>query len=310
MWHTVEKITGPFALIAFLAAVASIILRQMGVHKLKLIEAANPEDRKQLVESALEFFSVDTATLTKEQRYSIAVTQISARARRFTIVFLFASLGVILAAGLAFVAMGRTQVQSGKSDKVLKIWADQNPGLASSLSLNRAVGTSIWYQHFEKGAVYYLAQQGVVFIATSKAGKSRFTKVPKAPVLISHQNEYGEINMNLLDEMIPEDQVPYRSRYLALLNSRELIGGIGTIYVREGLLQTLGKPLHPEALIADAKMVEGDGGYVALVNVLNQPTDPADSDDIRAVILFSPDGSYLRSPVFALTGGSVKDGAN
>lgn len=87
---------------AFALAIAAVVLGRYIRSKERLISSAPPEQRAELVERALEFFDVDTTTLTRNQKYQLAVQQIEKRSERFR---LSALVTVILGAVLATVAI-------------------------------------------------------------------------------------------------------------------------------------------------------------------------------------------------------------
>lgn len=93
-WFEIQYVTSGFTLCAFIVAIIAWILKKSTQEQRLRIESARPEDRASLVSQTLEFFNVDTAKLTKEQQYDIALKQIAARVERFRII---ASVVVVLA---------------------------------------------------------------------------------------------------------------------------------------------------------------------------------------------------------------------
>ncbi len=85
MWSAIRYVTSGLTLTAFLATVVLSIYRRRMQSREKLIELAPGDKRASLVESTLEVFSIDTARLTREQAYTLAVEQIRARAKRYQI---------------------------------------------------------------------------------------------------------------------------------------------------------------------------------------------------------------------------------
>lgn len=85
IWSASTQVTTGVALVAFVIAVAAWVYRLRLIRKERLIRSASEGDRARLVESALEFFRIDTAGLTKEQKYQLALKQIHARERRFRV---------------------------------------------------------------------------------------------------------------------------------------------------------------------------------------------------------------------------------
>jgi hypothetical protein len=85
MWNAIPYVGTGIALIAFIAAVVAWTYKAQLDKDERLIRAAPESDRGQLVKNALEFFNVETARLSEEQQYKIALEQIQARGQRFKI---------------------------------------------------------------------------------------------------------------------------------------------------------------------------------------------------------------------------------
>ena len=83
MWQSLPYITSALTLVAFIAAAAAYSYSRRLTSRERQIAAATERDRANLVRDTLEFFHVDTANLTKERQYQIALEQIRARSRRF-----------------------------------------------------------------------------------------------------------------------------------------------------------------------------------------------------------------------------------
>jgi len=86
MWQAITLVSSGLTLTAFLAAVVAWVYKSKADERERLIRTAKLDQRADLVRNALEFFDVDTAGLTKEQQYNIAIEQIHARAHRFKLV--------------------------------------------------------------------------------------------------------------------------------------------------------------------------------------------------------------------------------
>ena len=83
MWESIQYVTSSLTLVAFLASVIAWAFKSKSEERERLIKTTSEEQRAELVRLALQFFDVDTAGLTREQRYELALAQIHARARRF-----------------------------------------------------------------------------------------------------------------------------------------------------------------------------------------------------------------------------------
>lgn len=83
MWKAIAYVSSGVTLVAFIIAVAASIYRNQILKTERVIRLAPEDARAGLVERALEFFSVDTGGLTRNQKYDLAIKQIHARATRF-----------------------------------------------------------------------------------------------------------------------------------------------------------------------------------------------------------------------------------
>src|ERR1022692_677762 len=79
-WDAIKYVGLGLTLAAFVVAAIAWLLKSKSEEKERLIDLAKDEERAGLVRDALEFFSVDTAGLTKAQEYQLALEQIRARA--------------------------------------------------------------------------------------------------------------------------------------------------------------------------------------------------------------------------------------
>jgi len=128
MWEAIAYVSSGVTLAAFLGAVAAWIYSKKSEEKARLIETAPESERAQLVQSALEFFHVDTGALTREQRYQLAITQITARADRSRASTMVVIIIAILAAAVTAYAISRVPAPE-KSTKALASSATPTPVL-------------------------------------------------------------------------------------------------------------------------------------------------------------------------------------
>lgn len=83
-FQAIQYVGTPIALVAFIVAVAAYVYRSRLVERRKLIETAPEADRGRLLDATIrDFTTVNTETLTREQRYSLALRLIEERAARF-----------------------------------------------------------------------------------------------------------------------------------------------------------------------------------------------------------------------------------
>lgn len=81
--------------------------RSKALEKERLIRSVTKTERADLVKSTLEFFSIDTSRLTRDQQYQLALKQIHARAIRFKITAIVVALIALLCAGVSAYALSR-----------------------------------------------------------------------------------------------------------------------------------------------------------------------------------------------------------
>jgi len=124
MFQAIQYVTSGFTLIAFLIACAAFIARIHLSRKERLIAAAPAAKRAELVEIALEGFKVDTTSLTKDQKYSLLMTQMSLKNSRAAKAFKIGSLVVVLACATTIAITWIIQVtpkQNGKDEKTTEL---------------------------------------------------------------------------------------------------------------------------------------------------------------------------------------------
>ena len=117
IWNTVAQVGSGITLAAFIAAVAAWVYRVKSLEKVRLISTAPEAERARLVESALEFFPVDTSTLTGPKKVELALAQIRARADQSRRTAILVGLIAVLAAGVTVYAIAQN---SGEKERRLK----------------------------------------------------------------------------------------------------------------------------------------------------------------------------------------------
>src|SRR5438477_1211584 len=94
MFEAIKYVTGGLTLVAFIAAVVAALIRTSLKQKEGLIRHATDARRSELVETALEGFRVDTADLTKRQKYELLTARMVLREGRLTKLLYF---GLVIA---------------------------------------------------------------------------------------------------------------------------------------------------------------------------------------------------------------------
>lgn len=99
--QAVQYVGTPIALVAFIVAVAAYAYRARLVERRKLIEAAPEADRAKLLDATIrDFTTVNTETLTREQRYQLALRLIEERTHRFRTLAVVGVVVAVLLSGL------------------------------------------------------------------------------------------------------------------------------------------------------------------------------------------------------------------
>ena len=85
MWDIIQYITTPLTLIAFIAALATIIYRRKLETKKELINSAESSDRARLIEASLETYHLRDDNLTKEQKFELVRKVLDQKIQRLKI---------------------------------------------------------------------------------------------------------------------------------------------------------------------------------------------------------------------------------
>lgn len=120
MWDLVAKVGTGLALVAFIVAAITTLLRQRLIARERQLLATPERDRANVVQALNDTFLVpslpiDPGVLTPDQRYSLLLEQIHERSRRFLVTsLLIFALACLVAAITAFAI---TRTQSDPTDK-------------------------------------------------------------------------------------------------------------------------------------------------------------------------------------------------
>ncbi len=127
MWEAITYVSSGLTLLAFIAAIGAVIYRQQLKHTEILIKSTSTKDRGELVDRTLEFFNIDTSTLTKEQKYDLAVKQITAKSKRFTMTFITILVIISIFSAIAAYSIYVTGKQSTNYDSSSLLREKSNP---------------------------------------------------------------------------------------------------------------------------------------------------------------------------------------
>lgn len=127
------NVAGGISLVSFLIATIFYYLRMRHRERLITLKRARTADLPALLADAVAIYKLDTDKLTKEQRYDLAISEISHRGRRFLIGALLAAFVALLLAGMSIFALG-------KEPSAARVSTDDNvklpPFLLASNTLN------------------------------------------------------------------------------------------------------------------------------------------------------------------------------
>lgn len=127
MWEAVGQVSSVFSLLAFLAAVIVGFLRHRLRHREELIRSAVDADRGRLAQTILDRVSVDTANLTRQQRYELAHEVMRRRSERLKWGLLSFTLLFLVSAGLGAYALVSARQPSIYSVRVMPIGPGGQP---------------------------------------------------------------------------------------------------------------------------------------------------------------------------------------
>jgi len=121
MWEALKYVSSGFTLCAFIVATVVFYLNHRIKEERKRIEAAPAEDRASLVAKTLEVFHVDTAGLSRQQQFDIAMRQINGRIERFRIIATLVVVLALVAAGLSAYAIAVERNLRNRAQKNLQV---------------------------------------------------------------------------------------------------------------------------------------------------------------------------------------------
>jgi hypothetical protein len=176
MWQAIQYVTGGFTLCAFIAAIIAYAYTKNIEDRRRRIELAPAEDRARLVSKTLEFFDIDTSSMSEKMQYDLAIAQVKARIERFRLGAAIVLVVAVLGAGLTAYSIwrkpnGTTPLQSQPEHKAIE--APDTSTRSTGLS-----GASDW------------AVAGVVVDSKTNAS------LPLAEVTISGRSEHDTTDDN------------------------------------------------------------------------------------------------------------------
>lgn len=124
MWEVVGKVGSGLALVAFIVAAATTLLRQRLATRERQLLAARDEDRASVIQSLNDSFlisslPIDPGDLTPDQRFALLLEQIRDRSRRFyvTSILVFAlAITIAIVAAIAISKSNNKSVDASATD--------------------------------------------------------------------------------------------------------------------------------------------------------------------------------------------------
>ena len=107
VWEAIKYVSSGITLVAFIIALTAWVYRTKILERERTIRLAPENERRDLVERTLEFFSIDTAGLSRQQKYNLAIKQIQERAARFRLVAFVIIIIAFLTTGVSIFAIWR-----------------------------------------------------------------------------------------------------------------------------------------------------------------------------------------------------------
>jgi hypothetical protein len=207
--------------------------------------------------------------------------------------WLFSGIGVVVLLGTIktiqkYVIMKHApSVDNNKN--AFQQWCEANRGLTSKYGFTNGPQSSekVWEQFFEKGRIILSTTNDWTLVLYGEQRK--FKKLPNPEAIITGGLNNETINDTYLNELLEkvadaEDRDIYRKLSLA----RRIVGGIGTIYIRDELYRHLGKPIEAEYSSGEVLRVQGNGAEL-LVGVPHQNGSP-----FNAVFLLEEEGTTFK----------------
>ncbi len=184
MWEALKYVSSGFTLCAFIVATVVFYLNHRIKEERKRIEAAPAEDRASLVAKTLEVFHVDTAGLSRQQQFDIAMRQINGRIERFRIIATLVVVLALVAAGLSAYAIAlEKKPQEQGAEKSLDSdfdpnhiipWPDQILGASKAFDF-KALDIQIMFITREQSTSLQLPPGAMVFrVANGPAASAGF----------------------------------------------------------------------------------------------------------------------------------------
>lgn len=148
--------------------------------------------------------------------------------------------------------------------------------------------SDVWSQFFEKGRIFYNISERWAIVLFGDT--TTLNKFPIYEVLISSGPGMTEVRWEIVENLLqklPEREV---QKYKELILNNKIRGGIGTLYLSEGLHKKLGDPLGLE-FVTQSVLVIRSTDWLVLGGVKNRD---GDADNTCVIEMFLNTNHFLR----------------
>jgi hypothetical protein len=297
-WEAIKHVSGAATLIAFVVATSASVLRRRIRAREKLIALAPEQYRPRLIDKALGVFvPIDVA---EKERAPLFRAQLRHRERQLRATFIFLIvLGLLAATTFIGSLLLQKPAKPTFGALIYEQWKDDQSDFVNEYGIpadNHEI--NVWFQFFTAGMVLHNVPGNVSWALSNRSGT--YQKYPNPDRLISEHNK-AEIDWTLFDQICkatPEQREPYRE----LIRNRSIIGGIGTLYVSEALLPSIGPPqplggvrggTHKEDLMTDVLYSRGPN-YDLVLGLPNRAADNAGDRITRAGFALFRNGKFQK----------------
>ena len=180
--------------------------------------------------------------------------------------------------------------KQNQSARLMEWWVQNNQEFIGQRGNHDSAGfLTIWSQYFQRGRVLYNHASGWVLIIEGENKTFRKLLTPDDALITSgpgnRRIERENVERYLSVSTYSKEQ---KQHIWELIQKRELLGGIGTLFIRQNLYSGLGWPIGSEFLERDVILAEADG-YFVFIGLKNRPGD----DKTQCVMLFDESNSLF-----------------
>jgi len=272
------------------------IISVLQKREINLIKTAPEADRKSLIERAIGNYHIKDDNLTRQQKYQLMLEVMNQRGKRFRLgAFIAFATALIFAIAIVLIAWfdlsphrisklelpyPNNKIQTYNL-KLINWWRDNNQKIIKEKGDLKSVRFyNIWHQHFEKGRIIYNQADSWVLVVFGNSYK----KYNRLTALITYGVGNENVAENILSNYLSDYSDNLKHKIRKLVGEKLLLGGIGSLFIKEHLYQDLGWPIGTEYMEQDILLGYGDSYYL-FVGLQNRPGDPVN----KCVMWFNQD---------------------